>query len=70
MPAFLIMHGALGPFIGRVQSGRQFSALLAHQGATALQYVLLPEGGHGSCDFDKPETIEQVVSLPVKQFAS
>ena len=53
MPAFAIMHGALDPFIGRGQSGRLFSALPAHQGATTLQYVLLPEGGHRSGDFEK-----------------
>lgn len=63
IPAFLIMHGARDPVVARGQSGRLFSALLAYRDVGGLEYVLLPESGHGSGDFQKPETIERVVSF-------
>ena len=61
LPPFLIMHGAIDPFIGRGQSGRLFSALLSRRGATTLEYVLLPEGSHGGGDFTEPEAMDRVV---------
>ncbi|MBN8456238.1 MAG: alpha/beta hydrolase [Verrucomicrobia bacterium] len=70
LPAFLIMHGAKDPFIARGQSGRLFSALLARQDIRTLEYVLLPEGGHGSGDFQKPETIARVVSFLKANFTT
>jgi acetyl esterase/lipase len=70
LPAFLIMHGAKDPFIGRGQSGRLFSALLACPDIGGLEYVLLPEGGHGSGDFQKPETIARVVSFLKANFTT
>jgi len=70
LPAFLIMHGARDPFIGRGQSGRLFSALLARPEIRSLEYVLLPDGGHGSGDFQKPEAIGKVVSFLKDVFAT
>jgi acetyl esterase/lipase len=70
LPAFLIMHGAKDPFVGRGQSGRLFSALLARQDIRGVEYVLLPEGGHGWGDFQKPETIQRVVSFLKANFTA
>lgn len=70
LPAFLIMHGAKDPFIARGQSGRLFTALLGRQDIRTLEYVLLPEGGHGSGDFQKPETIARVVSFLKAHFTT
>jgi acetyl esterase/lipase len=65
-PPFLIMHGAQDQMIGRGQSERLTAALVA--GGGQAQFVLLPEGGHGTGDFEKPEAIAQVVAFLAKQF--
>jgi acetyl esterase/lipase len=69
LPAFLIMHGAKDPLIGRGQSGRLFTALLARQEIRTLEYVLLPDGGHGWGDFQKPEAIHRVVDFLKANFS-
>jgi acetyl esterase/lipase len=63
LPPFLIMHGAVDPLIARGQSGRLFQALLAHNGLRTLEYVLLPNGGHGTGDFRTQEAIDRVISF-------
>lgn len=68
LPPMLIMHGAADPLIGRGQSGRLFYALLNHQGAQTLEYVLLPHGTHGGGDFEKPETIQRVIEFLQSHF--
>jgi acetyl esterase/lipase len=70
LPAFLIMHGARDPLIARGQSGRLFSALLARPEIRTVEYVLLPEAGHGSGDFKKPETLARVMSFLKACFAA
>ncbi len=65
-PPFLIMHGAQDQMIGRGQSERLAAALVARGGSA--QFVLLPEGGHGTGDFEKPETVAQVIAFLVAQF--
>lgn len=63
LPAFLIMHGDKDPFIASAQSRRLFSALATRSNIGSLEYILYPEGGHGTGDFQKPEAIEKVVSF-------
>jgi acetyl esterase/lipase len=66
-PPFLIMHGAQDQMIGRGQSERLAAALAARGGEA--QFVLLPEGGHGTGDFEKPETVAQVIAFLTAQFS-
>lgn len=61
LPAFLIMHGVGDPVVAWGQSGRLISALLARRDVVSLEFVLLPEAGHGSGNFQKPEAIARVV---------
>lgn len=63
LPAFLIMHGDRDPLIGRGQSGRLFSGLLARNGVAALEYVMLAGGAHGGPAFDDPATVARVVAF-------
>jgi dipeptidyl aminopeptidase/acylaminoacyl peptidase len=67
LPAFLVMHGAMDPFIARGQSGRLFSALLSRKGRNTLEFVLLPNAGHGRGDFEKAETLQRVISFLKRQ---
>jgi acetyl esterase/lipase len=67
-PPFLIMHGAQDQMIGHGQSERLAEALIAKGGPQAAQFVLLPEGGHGTGDFKKPAAVAQVVEFLSAQF--
>jgi acetyl esterase/lipase len=63
LPAMLLMHGTEDAFIGRGQSGRLFAALLAHPGVGALEFVLLPDAGHGDGAFRDPANEARVAAF-------
>lgn len=51
LPAFLILHGALDPYIAPEQSQRLHRALKAFCTASPLEIKILPGGTHGGGDF-------------------
>jgi acetyl esterase/lipase len=67
-PPFLIMHGEQDQMIGHGQSERLAAALVARGGEA--QFVLLPEGGHGTGDFEKPEAVARVIAFLAAQFGN
>lgn len=63
LPSFLIMHGALDPFIAAEQSRRLYAALQAFGTSPRLELEVLPQGTHGGGDFEKPETMAKVIAF-------
>ena len=63
LPAFLIMHGALDPYIAPAQSQKLHAALAAHGTAPRLEFHLLPSGTHGGGEFEVPQTMARVVAF-------
>ena len=69
LPDFLIMHGGKDPIVARGQSGRLFTALLNHPDVGNLEYILLPNSGHGDGNFQNPKTLRRVVEFLKTSFA-
>lgn len=63
LPAFLIMHGALDPYIAADQSRRLYAALARFGTAPQLDLDVLPDGTHGGGDFERPGTMKRVVDF-------
>jgi acetyl esterase/lipase len=68
LPEFLIMHGALDPFIAANQSRRLHKALADYGTSPRLELDILPNGTHGGGDFEKPEAMARVVSFLTQSF--
>ena len=70
LPAVLIMHGALDPFIAAAQSQKLHAALAAHGSSPRLECHILPGGTHGGGEFEAPETMARVVAFLNEQFGT
>jgi acetyl esterase/lipase len=70
LPAFLIMHGRLDPYIAAEQSVRLRDAIAACGTAPRVELEVLPGGTHGGGDFEKPETMGRVVAFLAERFAA
>ena len=68
LPAFLIMHGALDPFIAAEQSRRLHRALANFGTTPRLELDILPNGMHGGADFERPERMERVIAFLDESF--
>lgn len=68
LPAFLIMHGALDPYIAAAQAQKLHTAIAAHGTSPRLEFDILPGGTHGGGDFEAPETMARVVAFLNAQF--
>jgi len=69
LPEFLIMHGALDPFIAAEQSQRLRRAIAAFGTAPRLELDVLPQGTHGGGDFQQPAAMARVVAFLAAAFA-
>jgi acetyl esterase/lipase len=63
LPSFLIMHGALDPYIAPEQARRLHRALAAFGTAPRLEIDVLPGGTHGGGDFEAPRTMARVIAF-------
>lgn len=70
LPAFLIMHGALDPYIAPAQAQKLHAALVAHGTSPRLEIDILPGGTHGGGDFAAPRTMARVVAFLNDAFAA
>ncbi len=69
LPAFLIMHGALDPYIAPEQARRLHRALAAFGTAPRLEIDILPGGTHGGGEFEQPQTMARVADFLSAAFA-
>ncbi len=69
LPAMLIMHGALDPFIAANQSRRLHAAVAAHGTCPDLRLEILALGTHGGGSFEAPRTLARVTDFLATSFA-
>ena len=70
LPAFLIMHGALDPYIAAAQARKLHAALAAHGTSPRLEFDILPRGTHGGGEFEAPEAMARVVAFLNAEFGA
>lgn len=70
LPAILIMHGALDPYIAPAQAQKLHAALAANGTSPRLEIDILPGGTHGGGDFAAPQTMARVVAFLKDSFAA
>jgi hypothetical protein len=63
LPSFLIMHGALDPYIAPEQARRLHCALAAFGTAPRLEIDILSGGTHGGGDFEQPQAMARVIAF-------
>lgn len=63
LPDVLIVHGALDPIIGRLQSARLAFALAARPVSARIEFVVLPRGTHGGGEFTEPATRDRAIAF-------
>lgn len=68
LPAMLIMHGALDPFIAAAQSRKLHAALASFGTAPRLELGVLPQGTHGGGDFEQPAAMARVIAFLAESF--
>ena len=70
LPAVMIMHGALDPYIAPAQAQKLHAALATHGTSPRLEIEILPGGTHGGGDFAAPQTMARVVAFLNDSFAA
>jgi hypothetical protein len=70
LPAILIMHGALDPYIAPAQSQVLHTALAAHSTFPRLEIDILPVDTHDGGQFEAPETMARVAAFLNVSFAT
>lgn len=70
LPPFLIMHGGVDTFVAPAQSERLRDAITASPASGGVDYVFLPEGGHGSGSFQDAAATDTVITFLKAQFTA
>lgn len=68
LPPFLIMHGGVDTYVAPAQSERLRDAIAASAANGGVEYVLLPDGGHGSGAFATQAATDRVLAFLRAQF--
>lgn len=63
LPPFLILHGGEDSFVAPAQSERLRDAIAASPANGGVEYLFLPDGGHGSGSFATDAAIDPVLAF-------
>jgi acetyl esterase/lipase len=68
LPPFLILHGGVDTYVAPAQSERLRDAIAASPANGGVEYVLLPDGGHGSGAFQTAAATDRVLAFLRERF--